>query len=164
MLFLPVNLESAKQISTWKYEQPYNFYDHLENENGIKELLNGTYYAVKDSKNELIGYFCFGESAQVRDGVTLGIYSNKQSIDIGLAMHPILTGKGYGKQFVQSGIQFAIHQFHPKALRLSVATFNQRAITVYEKIGFRLIKSFKNGSKNFQLMEYQLENDKNRKR
>lgn len=65
------------------------------------------------------------------------LYGGEDVIDIGLGMKPALTGKGMGKEFFQAGIAFATKEFNAKMFRLSVATFNTRAITLYKNIGFK---------------------------
>ena len=65
------------------------------------------------------------------------LYGGEDVIDIGLGMKPDLTGKGMGRTFFQAGIAFAVEKFKPKTFRLSVATFNKRAITLYKNIGFQ---------------------------
>ena len=40
-------------------------------------------------------------------------------------------------EFVEAGLEFSREKFSPAIFGLSVATFNQRAITVYEKVGFK---------------------------
>ena len=61
---------------------------------------------------------------------------------IGLGMKPNLTGRGNGVQFVKAGIAYAKSKYNAKQIILSVATFNQRAIKVYKKIGFKEIETF----------------------
>jgi ribosomal-protein-alanine N-acetyltransferase len=45
---------------------------------------------------------------------------------------------------MKAGIEFARNRFHPKQFRLQVATFDPRAIKVYEKPGFRIERTFLN--------------------
>jgi ribosomal-protein-alanine N-acetyltransferase len=52
-------------------------------------------------------------------------------------MRPDLTGRGLGLAFVEAGLAFARETFAPASFRLSVATFNRRAIAVYARAGFR---------------------------
>ncbi|MNL62214.1 hypothetical protein D3C87_1862160 [compost metagenome] len=59
-------------------------------------------------------------------------------------MKPEYTGIGLGRGFLQAGIQFAECTFTPEKLRLSVAAFNERAIALYSKSGFKLTGSFYN--------------------
>jgi ribosomal-protein-alanine N-acetyltransferase len=56
---------------------------------------------------------------------------------IGLGLRPDCTGKGLGQAFVEAGLEYAKQKFDPATFRLSVATFNRRAIRVYEKVGFK---------------------------
>ena len=63
-------------------------------------------------------------------------------LDIGLGLRPDLTGRGLGHDFVTFGLDFARSAFAPPAFRLLVATFNRRAIRVYEKVGFRPVRTF----------------------
>lgn len=145
----------AMEITMWMYEEPYNLYSFSEGAEVIEELLDGTYYGCCDEKGELIGYFCFGENAQVPGGRDAHLYGGEDVVDIGLGMKPDLTGKGMGKTFFQAGIVFAATAFHSKHLRLSVATFNKRAITLYKNIGFQAGPIFLSRGREFMLMEYE---------
>ena len=51
-------------------------------------------------------------------------------------MEPRRCGKGEGTAFMQAGLAFAAETFPPKQLRLVVASFNRRAIHLYQKLGF----------------------------
>ena len=129
--------EEAMEINTWTYEEPYSLYSFSGEKEVIEELLDGTYYGCCDDQGDLIGYFCFGANAQVPGGRDANLYGGEDVIDIGLGMKPALTGKGIGKEFFQAGIAFATKEFNAKMFRLSVATFNTRAITLYKNIGFK---------------------------
>ena len=60
--------EYARKILNWTYDKPYEIYNMDNDEENMEELLDGSYYAVVDKKENLIGYFCFGVSAQVPAG------------------------------------------------------------------------------------------------
>jgi hypothetical protein len=89
--------DEAKQISRWIYEEPYSVYSMDESDNCIKELLNGNYFSALDNKNNLVGYYCFGESAQVPIENQFGVYESRGITDIGLGIKPNLCGQGYMK-------------------------------------------------------------------
>ncbi|MCK4241837.1 MAG: hypothetical protein KAX30_09465, partial [Candidatus Atribacteria bacterium] len=89
----------AEDISTWKYDEPYSIYDMDGSKEILDELLDGSYYAVTNEKDELTGYFCFGDAAQVPGGKQCGAYLEDDAIDIGLGMRSDLIGKGMGLNF-----------------------------------------------------------------
>ncbi|MEH7461950.1 GNAT family N-acetyltransferase [Bacillus thuringiensis] len=150
-----LTLEEAKEINTWQYEAPYEIYSFNGEDDTLKELLDGTYYGVCDEQDTFIGYFCFGDNAQVPGGRDAKLYTTERVIDIGLGMKPALTGKGLGISFLQAGLQFAKEEFRPETIRLSVAAFNERAIHLYMKAGFQKKVSFVSRGREFQLMEYE---------
>lgn len=45
-------------------------------------------------------------------------------------------------EFLKAGIEFAESKYAPQKIMLSVATFNQRAVKVYRKIGFEEVDTF----------------------
>jgi ribosomal-protein-alanine N-acetyltransferase len=144
----PMRKNEATVVSGWKYEHPYSFYNMESNAETIAELLDGSYFSVSNEKSELIGYFCFGPNAQVPGGHVHDLYKDEGALDIGLGMHPDLTGRRLGLRFLNEGLAFARKTYNVEAFRLSVATFNHRAIAVYEKAGFRPVQTFMSKTKN----------------
>jgi Acetyltransferases, including N-acetylases of ribosomal proteins len=138
----PINYEEAKQISKWIYKEPYSIYSMVESDECINELLDGSYFSALDTQNEIMGYFCFGDSAKVPVGNKYGVYDLKDFTDIGLGIKPDLCGKGTGGDFLKAGLDFAENKFGIRKFRLTVAAFNERAIKVYGKSGFKKISSF----------------------
>lgn len=65
-LFTLLNESNARTIQAWNYEAPYDIYN-WEAEDDISEMLDSRshHYAVKDERDELIGFFAYGSSAQV---------------------------------------------------------------------------------------------------
>jgi len=59
-----------------------------------------------------------------------------------LGLRPDLTGKGLGLAFLNAGMIFAQEQFSARSWNLNVATFNKRAIRLYEQAGFTPLNSF----------------------
>jgi [ribosomal protein S18]-alanine N-acetyltransferase len=122
----------ARSVAEWLYPKPYSFYNWSTFPDDIDELLHpaawGTmFFSARDPRDGLVGYFDFHKI----DGSDAG------SLGVGLGMRPDLTGRRRGRQFVQSGLRFADERFRPRRYVLRVATFNQRAIRVYEAVGFR---------------------------
>lgn len=136
---IPMEKQYANQIATWKYEGEYGIYDFMGDDSAIDELMDGTYYACIGEDGALKGYYCYGKSAQIKttkaDAYKMG------AIDIGLGLRPDLCGKGQGRKFVRAGIAFAETKFNATQVRLSVASFNKRAIRTYQSVGFQRIKT-----------------------
>lgn len=131
----------AREIITWHYEPPYDIYNMTD---AYDELM-ASYYAVVEEE-EVIGFMCLGEDAQVPPGDY-----TQQAIDFGLGMKPSLTGKGYGHSFVKTCMDF-IESSNQEKLRLTVADFNKRAIKVYEGLGFIRTQTFKRQERSFHIM------------
>ncbi len=127
-LFRQMDDADARDLSSWRYEPPHDFYAPAADPDDLAELLDpvrreNVYFAVLDDENHLVGFFQFeGEG---------------EAANIGLGLRPNLTGKGLGAEFILSGLAFARERFSPERFTLSVATFNGLAISVYERAGFR---------------------------
>lgn len=137
-----MNWEQANQISNWGYEEPYEIYSMDGSDECINELLNFNYFSVTDDEEKLIGYFCYGEAAQVPAGRKFDVYDDTNLVDIGLGIKPELCSKGLGNEFLLMGIEFGRNMLSIKRFRLTVAAFNERAIKVYQRVGFEKIDSF----------------------
>ena len=127
-LLRQMDAADAREISAWRYEPPYDFYNGDADPDDLAELLDperrsGVYFSVLDDKESLVGFFQFEN-----EGGT---------VDVGLGLRPDLTGRGFGERFVRSGLAFARERFSPGRFTLSVTTSNVRAIRTYERAGFR---------------------------
>lgn len=143
--------EKAEEVLSWKYEAPYDFYNNELNEEELSELLNGTYSAVTADNKELIGFFCTGKSAQVPKGWDFGVYEEER-IDMGLGMNPRLVGKGSGTAFGEFVLEKIEKKSEGLPVRLTVASFNKRAIHLYEKLGFVAKERFSTEAADFLTM------------
>jgi ribosomal-protein-alanine N-acetyltransferase len=128
----PMDELEAQQIAAWRYEPPYSFYDADADAGDLALLLGresreGRYFSAF-SDDALVGFYEF-----VSDG---------NDVIIGLGLRPDLTGRGLGLTFVEAGMAFARERFRPSRFRLSVATFNERAIRVYERAGFLPLRTY----------------------
>jgi ribosomal-protein-alanine N-acetyltransferase len=134
--FVPMNKDYANEIAyNWKYNGIYSFYNMTADEDDLMEFLNETswtehYFAVLDKKNELVGFY--------------SIFFDCGIMSIGLGLKPELTGSRIGPEFVIAGINFGVEKFNYKnnCIMLEVASFNNRAIRAYEKLGFQYVDKY----------------------
>ncbi|KGX88299.1 GNAT family N-acetyltransferase [Pontibacillus marinus] len=150
--FQPMTQKEAEHIAgQWHYEGKYSFYDISADEEDHEEFLDpkqreGKSFSVYKN-GSLIGFFSFTKP-------------EPNVVDIGLGLRPDLTGNGEGQYFLEQGIDYVKDSFSPQKLTLSVATFNERAIKVYERVGFKKVQAFMqdtNGSTfEFVKMEYEV--------
>jgi ribosomal-protein-alanine N-acetyltransferase len=115
----PATAEFLADRALWRYPPPYDFYD----DDGLPPKNPERFYSVHDEDGKTMGFFYF----EVRG----------DAIHYGLGLRPDLTGKGLGATFVSAGLEFAQKRFGRKRVVLDVAEFNERAIRVYERAGFR---------------------------
>lgn len=142
----------ALEILNWRYDPPYDFYNNEQDAETIKELLEDNYFAVMKDDCELIGFYCAGSSAQVPAGVQVGAYL-EDDIDVGVGMAPALTGKGNGVTFFSFVLESLYKTYGNVPVRLTVATFNNRAIRLYENFGFVKEIEFATDRAEFQTMK-----------
>ena len=132
----------VRQILTWRYAAPYDYYDPPEPtdvEAYISRFSGPDYdfHSVRDEENRFVGFCSFGTDGQVAGGD----YEDGP-LDLGLGMNPNIAGQGRGSHFVAAIVNYAFRLYQPTALRLSVAEFNERAIKVYRKRGFVITDEF----------------------
>jgi len=131
----------AQEIVSWQYGEEYAVYSMDGSVDLLTEILDGSYYALVDGAENIIGHYCIGNSAQVPSVVQDEMYK-ADCIDFGLGMNPSLVGRGLGKHFLRF-ILDCVELDHPgKRIRLTVATFNKRAIKLYENAGFVEVNRF----------------------
>jgi len=130
-----MNEKIATEIVGWKYTAPYDFYNNEQSDESIKELLEGSYYALVNQNKEIVGFFCIGTSAQVPAGNQYEVYK-KDFVDMGLGMNPKLIGHGNGFRFCKIVLTYIEVNYKDIPIRLTVAKFNERAIHLYKKLGF----------------------------
>ena len=127
MKITPMHQSEALEIAVrWKYDGEYAFYDMTADPEDYEEIVTpekrGDRYFSVFSGDELIGFFC-----AEREGA---------DIEIGLGLRPDLTGQGRGGAFLEEVLRFVRENYSFEKIRMEVASFNQRAIKVYERAGF----------------------------
>ena len=66
-----------------------------------------------------------------------GAWPRTDRVEIGIGLRPDLTGQGRGESFLRAQLEYARSQWQPATLRLFVAAWNERAIRLYRRLGFR---------------------------
>jgi ribosomal-protein-alanine N-acetyltransferase len=135
--FVSMNDEYANEIvADWHYDGIYSFYDMTADEEDLKVFLDRGYwenttFAVLNECDGLIGWSSF--------------YMEDEVLWLSLGLKPELTGLGLGEDFVSECVEFARsnYKLDKQPIKLDVALFNQRAIKVYERVGFRVSAKIK---------------------
>jgi len=130
----PMEQAEAEEVAGWAYPGIYAFYDFSADPADLAELLDPgrraeLYFAVRLAERGLIGF------------VQTWPVDEDGSVEIGLGLRPECTGRGLGLAFVRLLCDWLSERvrLRPMAITLRAATFNARAITVYERAGFRAI-------------------------
>ena len=133
----PLTREHAEDISTWRYAAPYDVYDMVgADPAGLLEPDLG-YHAVL-AGDGLIGFRSFGPDGQVP-----GWDYDDTALDTGGGLRPDLTGRGLGRWVISAGLAYGRARFAPPRFRVTVASFNARALRTVESLGFEPLGSFK---------------------
>lgn len=134
--FRPLQGNDVHAISTWRYDGLYARYNGTSLDlqpymqlRWLYKWLGYEWLAVEDEQRFLVGYFQYSKHAQ-------------RTVEIGLALRPDLTGRGYGLAFVEAGLAFGKRRYAAKSFLLTVADFNLRALKVYTRAGFQMVKTF----------------------
>lgn len=124
--------EAVEIADYWKYPAPYDFYDMAADKEDYDEMIDplarGDKFFSITKDQELIGFFCVFPKEPTTN-----------EIELGLGMKPELTGKGLGERFVKVIIEYLKGNYSGQVVWLSVADFNQRALKVYEQVGFNYV-------------------------
>jgi [ribosomal protein S18]-alanine N-acetyltransferase len=123
----PWSEKHAHAVAEWRYEPPYDFYDLASDPDDAAELFDrahgSRYRAVLSADGELDAFWFFLPS--------------HGEVEVGLGLRPDLTGRGLGTAFAEAALDYARAEWSPRRFVLHVAAWNDRAIRVYERLGFR---------------------------
>lgn len=137
----PAAETDIREFRAWHYPSPYNVYDLSEGRlrDGIAYFLRTEVacHVLVDDSGAVVGYCTFGPDGRVPGGD----YA-QAALDIGLGVRPDLIGRGRGSSWVDAVCRFAAAQFEPDRLRVTIAAWNGRALTVWEAAGFRSVQRF----------------------
>ncbi|CDZ74231.1 putative acetyltransferase, GNAT family [Peptoniphilus sp. ING2-D1G] len=129
-----MKIEDVKEFKNWeKHESTiyddYNFYEETDEQ--IEEWylwktsFGARYYTIF-LKEEPIGYIGFKNIREYNKSATLG-----------LVLNPYYIGKKYGEEALFSMGDVFFNDWKFQKLYLKVARYNQRAVALYKKLGFK---------------------------
>ena len=136
MRVTPLTHEHAVDMCAWRYAPPYDCYDMTGADPGWLVRPEAGFHALL-AGDQLIGFRSFGPDGQVP-----GWAYDDEALDTGGGLRPSLVGQGLGRQAVSAGLAFGRARFAPQAFRVTVATFNVRALRVVESLGFQRVGRF----------------------
>ena len=127
--FRSLAIEDADAMLSWRYEPPYDEYDPSTDPSDAAEIRaavgDATWFAVDDADTgELAGFL----DCRPRP--------DADEVEIGLGLHPGLTGRGIGPPFVEAIVALIRERWDPGRVTLDVLPWNERAIVAYERAGF----------------------------
>jgi RimJ/RimL family protein N-acetyltransferase len=115
----PMQPKDFAELATWRYDPPHDFYN-----GDVEPVLNPErFFCARDNAGKIFGFLYFEQK--------------DDALEYGLGLRPDLTGRGLGLDFFRAGLEFGRELYRPALVRLYVAAFNERAISVYERAGFR---------------------------
>ena len=136
ILIAPMTAGYAADILSWRYPAPYDYYNVVDGDAGYYLDPANRVFAVL-SGDGLIGFRSFGPDGRVPGGAY-----DDSALDTGGGLRPELTGRGRGRSVIAAGLEFGRQRFAPDAFRVTVASFNTRALRVVTSLGFQPASSF----------------------
>ena len=116
----------SQEVEPWHYEPPYEFYDLASDPEDLASNRDSTRHkhrrAVLGEDGSLEAFWYFDWHGDVTE--------------VGIGLRPDLTGRGLGESFLEAQLEYASSHWQPATFRLYVASWNERAIRLYERLGF----------------------------
>lgn len=126
--FKPMNPEAAKQICSWRYEQPYSVYNYITYEEAVKKQA-----AITQPENA-DNYLCFWNDENLIAYTSIILKDEK--VYIGIGVSPQFCGQGSGNYYLNKTLFEAKKRYPLNEIWVQVRSWNERAIKCYRKSGF----------------------------
>ena len=137
MALAPLTRDQAVEVCAWRYPAPYDVYDMTRADpDELADPASGFHALTGDGR--LVGFRSFGPDGQVP-----GWAYDDAALDTGGGLHPGLVGQGLGREAIRAGLAYGRARFAPTAYRMTVASFNTRALRVVESLGFERVARFR---------------------
>jgi RimJ/RimL family protein N-acetyltransferase len=137
---LPLSRTDAEAIARWRYSGPYAQYNAADGgeRQAVAYMLDARngFHAVRGSLG-LYGFCSFGADGRVPGGPY-----DEDALDIGAGMDPALVGRGHGRAFTTAIVAHATLRMHARKLRVTIGTWNERALRVWSNLGFGPVATF----------------------
>ncbi len=118
----------GREVATWHYDPPYDFYDLAsdpDDKAAMHDPARAAHYraVLADGEGQLDAFWYFDWP--------------DDAVEVGIGLRPDLTGLGHGEAFLSAQLAYAAQAWQPATFRLFVADWNERAVRLYERRGFR---------------------------
>lgn len=114
------------EVAAWHYEPPYDFYDLASDPAdaaAMRDPARWEHHRAVLDESGLEAFWYFDRHGDV--------------VEVGIGLRPDLTGRGLGESFLRARLDYAAQTWQPDTFRLFVTVWNERAIRLYERLGFR---------------------------
>jgi hypothetical protein len=138
LLIRTMTTADAEQVAGWRYVGRWAVYD-LASAADIVDNAH-LYRAVTDADGALVGFFCVGAAARVRE-----LDPDPHIVDVGLGLAPELVGQGRGALFGQTVLSQVSDRFPGCPLRIVVQAWNMRSRRLAGCLGFADIGELHSG-------------------
>ncbi len=148
------NPDEVLKLKTWGVHTDLRYVQY-----GFDKFYNDAnfdkWYQIKTKKNKKL--FAIKEGDKIRGYISLREISTFwRSAVLGVSIDPHFMSLGIGKFALQQFLTYYFTEMNMLSIKLKVASFNQRAIALYESVGFKHTKtrleSFENQMHNFELL------------
>lgn len=130
LAFSRLTVRQAIAASRWRYPGAFAMYNL-----GMIPLAIGALMSAPSLPSSRITCYAIG----LPDDPLIGVFSliwRRDDVEIGIGLRPDLNGHGLGLAAMRQGMAIARMRYAPNTFSLNVASFNRRAVTVYERAGF----------------------------
>lgn len=125
-------------LSRWWYEGAYAFYNPEKpyQAEHPDQAAGEDLFVWLGPDGEVLGHISYGPDGRIP--TVEGYAYPEDALDIGLGLRPDLCGRGLGAAYVAECLRFGQEHYGTKRFRLSVVSFNERAVKCYQKAGFSI--------------------------
>jgi ribosomal-protein-alanine N-acetyltransferase len=129
--------EDVVAAAAWHYPSPFEAYDPGRDPERLARMGQGSPWAAVADDSGLAAFYCEGAEARAERGTYAG-----DAVDFALFVRPDLAGHGHGPQIAELALAEVAARHPGRAVRVTVAAANLRALRLARRLGFRDAGSF----------------------